>query len=77
MIMLYWSEKNLMKLHIFAAEHKVNTYRGKLFPLDDCAPILSWPPVKLWRHMKPKNMASSKNKMSAQKLQGFFEQEKV
>ena len=53
--MLYWSEKNLTKLHIFAAKHKVNTYSEKLFSSDDCALIWSWLPVKLWRHVKPKN----------------------
>ena len=47
--------KNLTKLHIFAAKHKVNTYSAKLFPSDDCASIWSWPPVKSWRHVKPKN----------------------
>ena len=47
--------KNLTKLHIFAAKHKVNTYSEKLFPSDDCASICSWPPVKLWRHVKPKD----------------------
>ena len=47
--------KNLTKLHIFAAKHKVNTYSEKLFPFDDCASIWSWPPVKSWRHVKPKN----------------------
>ena len=30
MIMLYWSEKNLTKLHVFAAKHKVNTYSETL-----------------------------------------------
>ena len=33
--------KNLTKLHIFAAKHKVNTYSEKLFPSDDCASIWS------------------------------------
>ena len=47
--------KNLTKLHIFAAKHNVNTYSEKLFPSDDCASILSWPPVTLWRYVKPKN----------------------
>ena len=47
--------ENLMKLHIFAAKHKVNTYSKKLFPCDDCALIWSWRPVKLWRQVKPKN----------------------
>ena len=47
--------KNRTKLHIFAAKHKVNTYSEKLFPSDDCASIWSWPPVKLGRHVKPKN----------------------
>ena len=47
--------KNLTKLHIFAAKHKVNTYSEKLFPSYDCASIWSGPPVKLWRHVKPKN----------------------
>ena len=49
MIMLYWGE------HILAAKHKVNTYSETLFPSDDCASIWSWPPMKLWRHVKPKN----------------------
>ena len=56
MIMLYWSQKNLTKLHIFAAKHKINTYSEKLFPSDDYTSIWSWPPVKLSRHLKPKNM---------------------
>ena len=47
--------KDLTKLHKFAAKHKVNTYSDKLFLSDDCASIWSWPPVKLWRHVKPKN----------------------
>ena len=37
------------------AKHKVNTHCEKLFPSDDCASIWSWPPVKLWHHVKPKN----------------------
>ena len=49
--------KDLTKLHIFAAKHKVNTYSEKLSPSDDCASIWSWPPVKLWRYVKPKNCA--------------------
>ena len=47
-----------MKLHIFAAKHKVNAYSEKLFPSDDCVSIRSWPPVKLWRHVKHKNISS-------------------
>ena len=31
--------KNLTKLYIFAANHKVNTYSEKLFLSDDCASI--------------------------------------
>ena len=31
MIVLYWSERNLTKLHIFAAKHKVIAYSEKLF----------------------------------------------
>ena len=52
-VVLEW--KNLTKLHIFAAKHKVNTYSEKLFSSDDCGSVWSWPPVKLWRHVKPKN----------------------
>ena len=33
--------KNLTKLHILAAKHKVNTYCEKLFPSDDCASMLT------------------------------------
>ena len=54
--------KDPTKSHIFAAKHKVDTCCKKLFPSckklfpsDDCASIWSWPPVKLWRHVKPKN----------------------
>ena len=32
--------KNVTKLHIFAAKHKVNTYSEKLFP-SDCADELT------------------------------------
>ena len=38
--------KNLTKLHMLAAKHKINTYNEKLFHSDDCVSIWSWPPVK-------------------------------
>ena len=55
---MYWwlCCTGVKKLHTFAAKHKFNTYSEKLFPSDDCASIWSWPPVKLWRHMKPKSI---------------------
>ena len=45
--MLYLDWKNLTKLHIFAAKHKVNTYSETLFSSDDCASIWRLTPSEI------------------------------